>query len=41
VIASDAALSRATQAERDAWEEGERTILRGRLEATVLSSPRA
>jgi adenylate cyclase len=41
VIASDAALSRATQAERDAWEEGGRTILRGRLEATVLASPRA
>jgi adenylate cyclase len=41
VIASDAALTRATQAERDAWEEGERTVLRGRLEATGLASPRA
>ena len=24
---------------RDVWERGERTVLRGRLEATVLASP--
>jgi adenylate cyclase len=41
VLASDAALSRARGEEREAWEEGERTVLRGRLEATVLASPRA
>jgi adenylate cyclase len=41
VLASDAALARAKEDERDAWEEGERTVLRGRLEATVLASPRA
>ncbi len=40
VIASDAALRRARADERDAWEEGDRTVLRGRLEATVLASPR-
>jgi len=40
VIASDAALSRARGGEREAWKEGERTVLRGRLEATVLASPR-
>ncbi len=41
VIASDSALARAAEAEREMWEQGERTVLRGRLEATVLASPRA
>ena len=41
VVASDAALNRASAAEVEAWEPGERTVLRGRLEATVLASPRA
>jgi adenylate cyclase len=41
VMASDAALSRAGEEEVDAWEEGERMVLRGRLEATVIASPRA
>ena len=41
VIASDAALERAGEAEREEWEQGEQTVLRGRLEATVLASPRA
>jgi adenylate cyclase len=41
VIASDAALTRAGEDERESWEQGERTVLRGRLEATVLASPRA
>jgi adenylate cyclase len=41
VIASDAALARAQRAERDAWEAGERTVLRGRIDATVLASPRS
>jgi adenylate cyclase len=40
VVASDAALASATEAEAAAWELGERTILRGRLEATGLASPR-
>ena len=41
VIASDAALGRAKSDEREEWEQGERTVLRGRLEATILASPRA
>jgi adenylate cyclase len=41
VVASDAALGSATEDEAAAWELGERTILRGRLEATGLASPRA
>jgi adenylate cyclase len=41
VLASDAALARAGEPEREAWEDGERTVLRGRLEATVIASPRA
>ena len=41
VIASDAALDRAANGEREAWEVGERTVLRGRLDATGLASPRA
>jgi adenylate cyclase len=40
VVASDAALDRASPAESGEWERGERTVLRGRLEATVLASPR-
>jgi adenylate cyclase len=38
-IASDAALSRAANGEADAWAVTERTVLRGRLEATGLASP--
>jgi adenylate cyclase len=41
VIASDAALSRAGESEQDVWEHGERTILRGRVDATILASPRS
>ncbi len=41
VVASDAALDRASPIEAEEWERGERTVLRGRLEATVLASPRA
>ena len=41
VLAAEAALERASEAEREAWEVGERTVLRGRLEATGLASPRA
>ena len=40
VVASDAALDRASAEEVDEWERGDRTVLRGRLEATVLASPR-
>ncbi|MFL5870722.1 MAG: adenylate/guanylate cyclase domain-containing protein [Solirubrobacterales bacterium] len=40
LLASDAALSRAGEAEVGEWEVGERTVLRGRLEATSLASPR-
>ncbi len=40
VVASDAALARAKGPERDEWQEGERTVLRGRLDATILASPR-
>ena len=40
VVASDAALDRAASDEADEWERGERTVLRGRLEATVLAAPR-
>ena len=40
MIASDAALDRAAPSEREAWEMGERTVLRGRLEATGLAVPR-
>lgn len=40
VVASDAALDRASEGEASEWERGERTVLRGRLEATVLASPR-
>ncbi len=40
VVASGAALDRAKGDEPDLWEAGERTVLRGRLEATLLASPR-
>ena len=41
VVASDAALDRAAAGEAAEWDRGERTVLRGRLEATVLAAPRA
>ena len=41
VVASDAALDRAAEDEAASWERGERTVLRGRLEATVLATPAA
>ncbi len=40
VIASQAALARASGAEGGEWETGETTVLRGRLEATRLAMPR-
>jgi adenylate cyclase len=40
VVASGAALDRAGPQEREAWELGESTVLRGRLDATALASPR-
>jgi adenylate cyclase len=40
VLASEAAVERAAGAESAAWSVGERTILRGRLEATGLATPR-
>ena len=39
VVASDAALDRASAGEAAEWDRGERTVLRGRLEATVLATP--
>ncbi len=39
-LASDAALARATEEEADVWSVNDRTVLRGRLEATGLASPR-
>ena len=39
VVASGAALDRAKGDEPEMWEAGERTVLRGRLEATVLATP--
>jgi adenylate cyclase len=41
VLASDAALDRASPREAEAWDQGERTVLRGRLDATGLASPRS
>jgi adenylate cyclase len=41
LLASDAALRRAGEGEVQEWQVGERTVLRGRLEATNLASPRA
>jgi len=35
-----AALDRASPQEREAWELGERTVLRSRLDATGLALPR-
>ena len=40
VLASDAALDRAADAEVEGWQLGERAVLRGRLDATGLASPR-
>ena len=41
VIASDAALDRATERECNEWDVSERAVLRGRLEATGLALPKA
>ncbi len=41
VVASGAALERASGDESEVWERTERTVLRGRLDATELASPRA
>ena len=41
LVASDAALRRASDDEAEAWDVSERTVLRGRLEATGLALPRA
>ena len=41
VVASGAALERASGDEAEAWEQSERTVLRGRLDATGLASPRS
>jgi adenylate cyclase len=41
LLASETALRRAGESEAAEWEVGERTVLRGRLEATSLVSPRA
>jgi adenylate cyclase len=41
LLASDSALRHASPDEVAEWELGERTVLRGRLEATSLASPRA
>jgi adenylate cyclase len=41
LLASDSALSRAAEDESGEWQVGEQTVLRGRLEATNLASPRA
>ena len=38
-LASDAALTRASDDEAAAWAVTDRTVLRGRLEATGLASP--
>jgi adenylate cyclase len=40
LVASDAALSRAAGDEAEEWAVTERTVLRGRLEATGIASPR-
>jgi adenylate cyclase len=40
VVASDAALGRADPNESERWSVTERTVLRGRLEATAIASPR-
>jgi adenylate cyclase len=41
VVASGAALERASAVECEVWESTERTVLRGRLEATELALPRS
>ena len=40
VVASDAALARASDGEAGEWQLTERTVLRGRLDATGLAAPR-
>ena len=40
VLASEAAVARAAEGEAEAWSVGDRTILRGRIEATGLATPR-
>ena len=40
VLASECALERAVDIEREEWEIGDRTVLRGRLDATGLAMPR-
>lgn len=40
VVASEAAVVRGSETEREAWELGEQTVLRGRLEATRLALPK-
>ena len=39
MLASEVALTRATGDEPGEWELAERTVLRGRLEATGLATP--
>jgi adenylate cyclase len=41
IVASEAALDRASESEAQAWDLAERTVLRGRLDATGLASPRS
>jgi adenylate cyclase len=41
LLASDSALRRAGETETQEWQVGEQTVLRGRLEATHLASPRS
>jgi adenylate cyclase len=41
IVASQAALNRASDEEAEAWSVDERTVLRGRLDATGLALPRA
>jgi adenylate cyclase len=41
VVASGATLDRALGRESEIWELGDSTVLRGRLDATALASPRA
>ena len=41
VIASDAAVQRASDDEAEVWDTGERAILQGRIDATGLAMPRA
>jgi adenylate cyclase len=41
IVASQAALDLASETEAEAWDVAERTVLRGRLDATGLALPRA